>query len=256
MAVIEYQADDPFLRSKSFGETLDLESSLQIYLGHRASGIEKGLHAIFDSYRLPPVSANDGATEWFHLECWDQCLAFFNQNNDLIGALPVSIPNPAPTSAAVLTAEEKAKRRQRRIEAERRQIQKEITEDIERWEQFLRWLDLHEVAEERVDQYGRLNIRLSGVPGVDARAFFSGRVLSSHLVTHTGGGCCGIESVEWYEVGEVLSLNFRRLDSDIFEMAKAVLEPDFLAHFEEMDAWLVARIEVALHHLGRTQTNG
>lgn len=132
------KADDPFLRSKSFGENLDLESSLQIHLGHRAYGIEKGFHAIFDAYRLPPVSANDGATEWFQLECWDQCLAFFNQHNDLIGALPGSIPKPVPSSVTVLTAEEKAERRQRRLETERRRIQEENTEDIERWEGHLR----------------------------------------------------------------------------------------------------------------------
>lgn len=247
------KADDPFLRSKSFGENLDLESSLQIHLGHRAYGIEKGLHAIFDAYRLPPVSANDGATEWFQLECWDQCLAFFNQHNDLIGALPGSIPKPAPTSVTVLTAEEKAERRQRRLETERRRIQEENTEDIERWEQLLPWLDLHEIAEERIDQYGRLNILLSGVPEVEARAFVSGRVGWSRLLTHVGSYCCGIESVEWCE--SVLTLNLRRLDPDVFEMATAVLDPDLRGRFEAMDAWLVAHIEGARVHLGRTQTD-
>ena len=247
------KADYPFLRSKSFGENLDLESSLQIHLGHRAYGIEKGLHAIFDAYRLPPVSANDGATEWFQLECWDRCLAFFNQHNDLIGALPRSIPKPAPTSVTVLTAEEKAERRQRRIETERRRVQEENTEDIGRWEQLLPWLDLHEIAEERIDQYGRLNILLSGVPEVEARAFVSGRVGWSRLLTHVGSYCCGIESVEWCE--SVLTLNLRRLDPDVFEMAKVVLDPDLRGRFEAMDAWLVAHIEGARVHTGRTQTD-
>lgn len=245
------KADNPLFRSKSFGENLDLESSLQIHLGHRAYGIEKGLHSIFDAYRLPPVSANDGATEWFQLDCWDQCLAFFYQHNDLICALPTSIPKPAPKSVTVLTTEEKAERRQRRLEIERRRIQEENTKEIERWEQLLPWLGFHEIAEERIDQYGYLNILLSGVPEVEARAFVSGRAGWSRLLTRVGSYCFGIESVEWRE--SVLTLNLRRLDPDVFEMAKAVLDPDLRGRFEAMDAWLEAHIEVARDHLGRTR---
>lgn len=237
------KADDPFWRSKSFGEELDLERSFQIHLGHRAYGIEKGLHAIFDIYRLPPISMNDGATEWFRLECWEQCLAFFDQHRDLIGTLPIPIPKPAPTTAIVLTTKEKAERRQRRIEAQRRYVREENIQDIERWEQFVPWLNSHEIVENRIDQYGHLNIVLAGIRDEDARAFAKGRVGWSRLLTRTGSYCCGVEAVEWREEGEMLTLNLRRLDPDVFENAKADLDPDVHGRFEAMDRWIAARIE-------------
>lgn len=235
------KSNEPIGRSKSFGDDLDLENSLQIHLGHRAYGIEKGLHAILDAYRLPPVSTNDGATEWFRLECWNRCLAFFEQHNDLISELPTCIQ---PPPATILTAAEKANRRQQRIDAERKQQREIDAKEIESWEQFLHWLDSREVVEERIDQFGRLSIVLLGIAKEDAQAFVTaGFDKQRCFSTHTFNCCCGIETTEWCEDGGQLTLNFRRLDLGHFEDVRANMHHDLRARFEAMDFWIAARID-------------
>jgi hypothetical protein len=67
------KAKNPLVRMKAFQEKINLESIVMFLFRERADRVERGLHKKFAAWRLPPSSYKDGATEWFDIECWDQC---------------------------------------------------------------------------------------------------------------------------------------------------------------------------------------
>ena len=231
----------PFDRSKCFGEDLAIDRSLQVNLGRRSSGIEKGLQALFDQFRLEPTNSNDGATEWFRIDCWDQCLAFFELHADLLEATPEPIPIPAPTFSSALTAEQRALRRTLNRQQRLREIGIENCENIGHWDRFLQWFEARQFAGMCVDTRGSLDIEFTGYPVEECKEFALQGIGRCFLLTETGSYSFGVGTCIWAGEDETFIVSLSPLSEDAIAEARAILDPDLLARFESINEWIAER---------------
>jgi hypothetical protein len=232
----------PLNRSSAFSEPLDLSNSLQIYLGKRAVNFEKGLHALFDKYRLPSVSDSDGATEWFSDECWQPCLAFLDQYRELIGAVVGPIPPQATT--VLLSREEKAARRLLNKEIKRQSVRQKNLESIERWEQFFAWLNTKDYAVERGIEGLSVVCRIQGCVGEVERDFVFDQLLSVRFLTDdVYFGSWNIQAEgSWIKDGRDFTVEFRRFPLKAREQMRFDLDSELIARFDAMDSWIKQHI--------------
>lgn len=232
----------PIKRSSAFRESLDYDNSLQIRVGGRALGLEKGLHALFDNFRLPPVSDCDGATEWFRLECWDQCLLFLKQHQDLIGAVPEPIPMPTPKEFVVLTGEERTEYKRRNQEIKCMKNLRENLARVELWEKFPQWLAAQEIAAEKISKYGNLDISIPGISFEEARLLKSSKIGWSGLVIENSAWACGVVGMEWCEDGQILTIMLSQLPTGAIEqMHDNDIDPILQARIQIMQNWITRR---------------
>jgi hypothetical protein len=234
---------NPIGRSKAFGEQLDLNRSLQIYIGKHAKRHEALLHFLFARYNLPPSSKKDGATEWYDMACWSRCLNLHEHIFDLTQELLVPLHNPIKVAKQALTADALLERRRAKLEIEQRSIDQNNFDLIAPWELFPDWIATKNVTKIQMNSDGRLDIAIEGITGSESDKFASSGIGQSGFRMAKAFYDCGVSAFNWNGNDEQLVLKLSKPPSDAI---KQMSDSKLKIRFEAMDKWISECFECAV----------